>query len=139
VRYDVTSLAWALSIAGPAAVGTAAVAETLLGLSTHIPEPFDEKLPDLALKHGVQITVQHVVDLSQQRVKFLHVWLETLGRRQYWLLLDLALEQKQQQRPKQQVENWEDAVSRSFGGLPRHFNWLCLALYPRSDINMWVS
>jgi hypothetical protein len=113
VWYALASLGWVLSTAGPAAVGTAAVAETLLRLSTRIPKLVLDELPGVALQHGLQLTVQLVVDLSQQRVKFLHVWLAALGGR---------LLQEQQQ---QQGQNQKGAAS-SFS--PRHFNWLCIVL-----------
>jgi hypothetical protein len=137
-RYHVLeSLGWVLSTAGPAVVGTAAVAETLLRLSTHIPMLLDSyQLPNLALKHGLQPTMQLVVGLSQQRVKFLHVWFGAVGARQRLMLL-----QPQQQGPQQQDQNQKDDVSSSFS-FPRHFNWLCFALddlFDQLPINQLVS
>jgi hypothetical protein len=122
VRDALASLGWVLSSAGPAAVGTAAVAETLLRLSTNIPTLLSDQLPDLALKYGLHLTVQLVVDLFQQRVKISHTWIGALMRRQHQLLR----EQKQQQGAKQQ----DQQVNRSSGCgvFPRHFKWLWNAL-----------
>jgi hypothetical protein len=102
------SLAWVLSTAGPVVVGIAAVAETLLRLSADNPTILKSyQLPSIALKHGLQLTMQHLVDLSQQRVKFLHVWLAALGSRQRGLLWL----QHQQQGLKQQDQDHGDGLA----------------------------
>jgi hypothetical protein len=121
VRYVMTSLGWVLSTAGPAVVGTAAVAETLLRLSADVPPLLSDQLPDLALKYGLHLTVQLVVGLSQQRVKISQRWIGALMRRQHQLLR----EQKQQQGAKQKGPKQQDQqVDRSSGCgvFPRHFN-----------------
>jgi hypothetical protein len=67
--------------------------------------------------------MQHVVNLSQQRVKFPHVWLGALSSRQ----LALLREQQQQQGPMQQAQHQKGDVGSGLG-FPRHFSWLCNAV-----------
>jgi hypothetical protein len=67
---------WLLSTAGPAIVGTPAVADALL---CPVPGPFEGvlyNLPDLAVKHGLQLSVSQLAAAAKQRVKGLDAWLK---------------------------------------------------------------
>jgi hypothetical protein len=66
---------WLLSTAGPAVVGTPAVADALL---SPVPDRFEGQLcivPELAFKHGLQLSVSQVVTAAKQRVERLDLWL----------------------------------------------------------------
>jgi hypothetical protein len=73
-------LQWLLSLAGRAAVNTAAAKAALLRTSPLIPAELQEDLADVAVEQGLLLDMPELVEASKQRVAGLDMWISAANR-----------------------------------------------------------
>ncbi|WIA41532.1 hypothetical protein OEZ86_008902 [Tetradesmus obliquus] len=73
-------LEWLLAVAGPAVVAAPAVTQTLMQVCQDMPGFWQEAVPGIAFRHGMQLSAEQLVAAAKQRLRGMDSWFDAVGR-----------------------------------------------------------